>query len=195
MSMNRLSRRTALVWLLGSTMAACVRPTLRSSVAPTPLPTTEFGRWNQEARAILTDALETLQTFEMYAAFRLAAAPQSDKRADVELAWDPPAAMAWNEATHVARGLHGRSEQLFRNVTSTQTDTGLWREQRDLATWTHDLQDLGDALDAYRARVDRLAPDADGTAAWDLLDRAWTRWDTSAAHWGLSRTEAIACAS
>jgi hypothetical protein len=71
----------------------------------------------------------------------------------------------------------------------------MWREQRNVAEWTYELQNLGDELNAYRVRLDRLPPDSDGTVAWDLLDKAWARWDASALHWGVSRTEAIACAS
>jgi len=190
-----LSRRGLLTAISTLVVTACGRITQRPQPqAPPPTPI-QFDTWSNEARNILQDALETLQTFETYAAFRLSLADQTDKRSEYDLAWDPPATVAWNEATHVARGLHGRAEKLFKSVTATQLDPGVWREQRDMSEWTHDLQDLGDELDAYRTRVDRLAPNSDGTAMWDLLDRAWARWDASAGHWGLSRAEQIACAT
>jgi hypothetical protein len=189
-----MHRRRLLVGAAAIFGAACTQPAVRREPTP-PSTAAEFEPWNREARAILSDGLETLQTFEIYAAFRVSNAEQSDRRAATDLAWDPPSGVAWGEATHVARGLHGRAEQLFQRVSGAQVDPGVWRQQRDLATWTNDLLDLGDALDAFRTRVDRLAPGSDATQTWELLDRAWQRWDISAARWGVSRSEPIACAS
>jgi hypothetical protein len=142
---------------------------------------------------VLSDGVEALRTFEMYAAFRVSTAAQSERRLATDLAWDPPTNADWDEATHVARGLKGRAEQLLIAVSSATLDAGLWREQRVVAAAANELIRLGEALLAYRERLSQLAPASDGTEAWDLLDRAWQRWDTSAAHWGVSRAEPVAC--
>ena len=191
----QVSRRHLLVTMLGLVSWACTQPPPRPAAPTSAAPPAEFGVWDREAKAILSDALETLQTFENFAAFRLAAARESERRSANELAWDPPPSRAWDESTHVARGLHNRAEQLFLAVSKTALDASAWREQRDLAQWTHDLLDLGDALDAFRVRVGYLAPDGDGAAAWEVLDRAWARFDATAAHWGVSRAEPIGCGS
>src|SRR5260370_37185127 len=112
---------------------AAARPPVATGVLPA-----EFDRWNQEAQGILSDGLQTLRTFDDFQAFRASAG----------LAWDPPTGAAWDEATHVARGLHGRAEQLFRGVTTATLEPTVWREQRALADATHNLLDLGDALGA-----------------------------------------------
>jgi hypothetical protein len=139
---------------------------------------------------MLGDALETLRTFEVFVAFRVGNATGA-----TQLGWDPPTASAWNEATHVARGLHGRAEQLFLQVSTSQVDPAYWRQRREFAEATNDLLELGQALAAYRTRVDFLAPGGDGTAAWDVLDSAWARFDAAANRWGFSRAEPVACAS
>ncbi|MDQ3809959.1 MAG: hypothetical protein M3336_06675 [Chloroflexota bacterium] len=180
---------------LGVLMAACARIEPRPQPPPTPQPPAEWARWDREARAILSDALEALRTFEIYAAFRVSIATESDRRSANDLAWDPPSSAAWDEATHVARGLHGRAEQLFLQVSAAQLDGSHWRLKRELGEWTSDLLALGEALSAYRARLQVLPSGSDGSASWDLLDRAWARWDTSAAHWGLRRSESIRCAA
>jgi hypothetical protein len=146
-------------------------------------------RWEQQARGILQDTLETLRTFEIFAAFRIGMANPA------ELAWDPPTSAAWDEATHVARGLHGRAEQLLQQVSKSSVDASTWRQRRELAASTQALLELGDALLAYRTRIDHLAPAGDGSGAWDLLDTAWRRWEASASRLGFSRAEVIACAS
>ena len=94
----------------------------------------------------------------------------------------------------MTRGLRGRAEQLFQAVTTAHLDPSLWREQRDIADATHDLLDLGDALAAYRERVDVLPP-GDGSNALSLLDNGWAHWDAVAARWGTSRGEPIACST
>ena len=136
---------------------------------------------------MLSDALGTLRTFEVFVAFRIGVANRDQP------AWDPPTSAAWEEATHVAHGLHGRAEQMFQRITTAQVDAAFWRQRRELAEAANDLLDLGAALAAYRTRVDYLGVGDDGSGTWDLLDRAWQQWDTSAARWGLSRAEPIAC--
>jgi hypothetical protein len=190
-----MRRRTLLASILACAAAACARPVPRPARAALDEGGPEFERWNREATAILSDAHETLQTFEVFTAFRVAMAEQSERRSATELAWDPPSGAAWDEAIHVSKGMHGRTEQLFLAVSAAQLDPGRWRQQRDLADATHDLIELGDALGAYLTRVERLTPRSDGTEAWPLLDGAWQRWDANAARWGVSRAELIGCAT
>jgi hypothetical protein len=83
---------------------------------------------------------------------------------------------------------------LFKSVTTTRIDPSLWREQRKTADATHDLMVLGEALAAYRDRIDMLPP-GDANNALRLLDQAWAQWDTTAARWGVGRAEAISCVS
>jgi len=188
-----VNRRTILLASLAAFASGCTRLVPRS--VPTAVPVgAEFEPWNREARAILSDGLETLRTFEAYAAFRVSTADQSERRAPTDLAWDPPSNADWTEATHVARGLHGRAEQLEQRVSTATVDPVTWRQQRDLAAWTHELVDLGDMLKAYRDRIDRLPVGSDATQLWSALDAVWQRWDTSAAHWGVSRAEPVVCA-
>lgn len=141
---------------------------------------------------MLSDGLLTLRTFDVFAAYRVSSAEESSLRLPSGLAWDPPTSTAWDEATHVARGLHARADQLFQAVTTTQIDPSLWRQQRALADATHDLLDLGDGLLAYRDRIDGLPP-GDASGALGLLERVWGLWETAAARFGLSRSEPIGC--
>ena len=161
---------------------------------PTPQPNqgapAEFGAWTTEAQAMLSDSLEALRTLDVFAAYRASRAAESNQGRAAGLAWDPPTSAAWDEATHVARGLRGRANQLFLAVTTASIDQTFWREQRRLADAVPDLLDLGDALVALRDRIDRLSPD-DGSAGLGLLDQAWAQWEKTAARWGLSRSEAI----
>jgi hypothetical protein len=138
---------------------------------------------------MLSDALTTLRTFEIFAAFRVAIADQT------AFAWDPPTSAQWNEALHVARGLHGRAAQLAQQVSTSSIDASMWRQRRELAEASHGLVELGGALGAYLTRVDRLGPGGDGSSAWDVLDSAWAQWASNAARWGVSRAEPIACAT
>jgi len=177
-------RRSLLLSAIAALATACsrvvaTRPPAASAVLPA-----EFDRWNQEAQGILSDGLQTLRTFDDFQAFRAG-------NASAGLAWDPPTGAAWDEATHVARGLHGRAEQLFRVVTTATLDQTVWREQRSLADATHNLLDLGDALGAYRDRVDTLPP-GDAAGGLELLEAAWSQWDTAAAGFTISRSEPIA---
>ena len=188
----RIARRPLLSGSLVLLVGACSGP---PPARPTPPPTTlppDFARWTQEARAILSDGLETLRTFEDFQAFRVSTAERSDRRQASELTWDAPTSAAWDEATHVARGLHGRANQLFQAVTTTSVDPSVWRDQRTLADTVTVLLDLGDALLAYRNRVELLPP-GDAAGALPLLDAAWTKWDDGAGQLGLSRAELLGC--
>ena len=188
-----MSRRYLLLSTLA--LAACgrVQPRQRQ---PTLLPArpAEMDRWLQEARGILSDVLESLRTFDTFQAFRASTAPNTSTRLPSELMWDPPTSAAWDEATHVTRGVHGRAEQLFNAVTTTRLDASLWRQQREAADATHELLDLSEALAAYRDRIDALPP-GDAASALGLLDRAWARWETTAARWGVARAELVGCAA
>lgn len=180
-----------LLSLLPLGVAACARSTPpRADEAAAP--PADFDRWNQEAQGILSDVLQSLRTFDVFQAFRVSTAASSSLRLGSELAWDPPTSAAWDEATHVARGVHGRAEQLFQAITVARIGPNLWREQRALADAAHDLLDLGDALAAYGDRLGPLPP-GDASSALGLLDKAWAQWDAAAARWGTSRGEAIAC--
>jgi hypothetical protein len=183
----------ALVALLGLG-SACAR---RNEVPVTPTPpatTPELDGWNAQTRAMLADALQTLRTFDVFAAYRVSTAPASGMRSASELVWDPPTGQAWDEATHLARGLRGRADQLFQAVTTSQIDPSVWREQRALADVVYDIGGVGDALAAYRDRIDRLPP-GDASGALSLLDKAWKQWDDVAARMGMGRSEVISCAS
>jgi hypothetical protein len=143
---------------------------------------------------MVNDSLETLRTFEAFAAYRVASATQSDVRPASTLAWDPPSGAAWDLATRVARGLHGRADQLVQAITAGQVDPNVWREQRALADQVHDLLDVGDALRAYRDRIDRIPP-GDAASELKLLDNAWLRWEAAAARFSAARSELIGCAA
>ncbi len=174
-------------------VAACARVTPQSA-PPTPAPPPDLEPWNQEAQGILSDVLNTLRTFDDFQAFRVSTDNGSSMHLPSELSWDAPTSAAWDEATHVTRGLHGRADQLFTAVTTARINPDLWRLQRTLADATHNLLDLSDALSAYRDRVDVLPP-GDASSALRLLDAAWAQWAAAAGRWGVSRAEAIGCAS
>jgi hypothetical protein len=152
----------------------------------------DFDRWNQEAQGMLSDVLQTLRTYDNFQAFRVSMTEGSNMRLGSELAWDPPTSAAWEEATHVTRGLNGRAEQLFQAVTTARLDPNVWRDRRDIADATHGLLDLGDILSAYRERIDILPP-GDAAASLGLLDKAWGQWDAVAARWNVSRAQAVRC--
>ena len=185
-----LTRRSLLLLASALAASACVRPTQRPT-PPSPAAPPEFDTWTREAQGMLSDALNALRTFDVFMAYR-GTTPGSNARLPSELDWDPPTSTAWNEATHVAQGLHGRADQLFQSVSTARIDTSLWRQQRQLADASHALLDLGLALAIYRERVDSLPP-GDASSALSLLDRAWAQWTDSAERWGLSRSEPIAC--
>lgn len=193
----RIGRRPLLIKVAATTLALAGAACTRFAPAPPRAQTTavlspEFQRWNQEAQGILSDVRQTLRTFDDLQAFRASTAAGSTLRQPSELAWDPPTGVAWDEATHVTRGLHGRADQLFQAVTTADLDPTLWREQRAAADATHDLLDLADALPVYRNRIDLLPP-GDGSSVLDLLDKAWAQWEAAAARWSVSRAELILC--
>ena len=178
--------------LVALAAGACVRVAERAAPPPTPTARPELHGWTAQAQAMLSDALETLRTFEVFAAYRVSITPDSGLRFASELTWDPPTGAAWDSATHIARSLHGRADQLFQAVTTAQIEQSVWREQRSLADAIYELRVVGDALVAYRDRIDALPP-GDASGALTLLDMAWTQWEGTAARFGISRSEPIAC--
>jgi hypothetical protein len=186
-------------FLLGAVLAigstACGRAVAGRPTAPPSLSTpAEILAWNSAAQAMLSDTLKTLRIFEVLVAYRVSSAADSSLRLPSALAWDPPTGAAWDDATHVARGLRDRANQLFVAVTSASIDQSFWREQRRLADSILDLLDLGDALAAVRDRIDQL-PTGDGSGTLGLLDQAWAQWDRAALPWGVGRSEPIGCGS
>ncbi len=188
-----LGRRRLLLASLGVIAAGCARAVPRPGAQAAPA-APDFDAWSQEARGMLSDALEALRTFDSFHAFRVSTTASSSMRLGAELAWDPPSGAAWDEATHVARGLRGRAEQLFLAVTNAQIHPAQWREQRTTGDAAHDLVDLGSAVAAYRDRIDRLGV-GDASGALDQLDKVWAQWEASAARWQVSRSEPIGCGS
>lgn len=184
------SRRLFLTVLGGLLVSACVRVAQRAPAPDAPATTPELDAWTAQARSMVSDALQTLRTFDVFAAYRVSITPDSGQRLSSELIWDPPTGLAWDDATHVARGLHGRADQLLQAVTTAQIDPSAWREQRALADAVHDMRDVGDALGAYRDRIDTLPP-GDASGALSLLDRAWTQWERTAGRFGVGRAEPI----
>jgi hypothetical protein len=175
---------------LGLIVAACGRVAPKPSPAQA-TPSADFDGWRQEAQGMLSDALQALRTFDGFHAFRVSTAAESGMRLAAELAWDAPTSAAWDEATHVARAMRSRAEQLLVAVTSARVGPELWREQRAVADRASDLVGLGDALSAYRDRLDRVGGDATGALA--QLDQVWGQWDAAATRWGISRAEPIGC--
>ncbi len=187
-----LSRRRVLAALiLAGATAACRQVSPRPAV-PTDPPSPAIDEWRATAQAMLNDALATLRTFDDFVAYRVSVTPSSGMRSAASLLWDPPSGAAWDSATHTSRGLHDRAYQLLQAITTASIDPALWRTQRTMADATQDIINLGDALQAYRDRIDRLPP-GDASGALDLLNRAWTQWDAVATRWDLTRTEAITC--
>src|SRR5690348_12804487 len=172
--------------MLTAFAAACARISPR--VDPTPAThTSETDAWQATGQAVLADALTTLRTFEDFAAYRVSLTPNpSEQKAVSTLAWDPPTGAAWDNATNVSRGLRDRANQLFQAISTANVDPAVWRTQRDMAEASHDLMDVGDAMRAYRGRLDRLTP-GDAMGALELLDAAWARWETEAPRWGMAR--------
>ena len=185
-------RRLLLGTLVGLMASGCATLPRRAEAPATPAATPELDAWKAEAEAMLKDSLQTLRTFDDFAAYRVSVTASSGMRSKSELVWDPPTGQAWDDATHVARGLRGRADQLFQAVTTAQVDASVWRDQRSLAELAHDLGDVGDALEIYRNRIDRLAP-GDASGALSLLNDAWKQWETVAATLDMARSEAIGC--
>jgi hypothetical protein len=191
-SMALRRRRLLLNAVMLAVASACARVPERVAGPPTPDVTPDLDAWRGAAIAMLTDGLQTLRTFEVFSAYRVSITPNSDRRTASELVWDPPTGSDWDLATHVAHGLRGRSDQLFQAITTATVDASVWRDQRLLADVAHDVGGVGDALAAYRDRLDGLKP-GDAAGALSLLDDAWGRWEQTAARLGLGRAEPIGC--
>jgi hypothetical protein len=192
-----MSRRRFLFLLAGASVglvSACVQAPRRGASLTAPATTPELDGWRAQANALLADGLQTLRTFESFAAYRASVTAASDRRSGAELVWDPPTGAEWDAATRVAHGLRGRADQLFQAITRTQVDLSVWREQREMADVVGDVGGVGDALGAYRDRLDALRP-GDAAGALSLLDDAWSKWDRTAERLGLARSEAIDCAA
>jgi hypothetical protein len=188
-----IGRRGLLLGALSLGMAsACARIPERTPGPPTPTATPDLDAWRAEANALLSDGLQTLRTFEVFAAFRVSITPGSDRRSASELVWDPPSGAEWDAATHVAHSLRGRADQLFQAITTATVDPSIWRDQRTLADIIRDIGPVGDALAAYRDRLDRAQP-GDAGGGLGLLDDAWAMWDQTTTRLGLGRAEAIGC--
>jgi hypothetical protein len=172
---------------------ACARVPERAKSPSTPLAAPELEAWRTEAAGLAQDGLQALREFEVFAAYRVSTTSGSNRRSASELVWDPPSGADWEAATHVSRSLRARADQLFQSITTAQVDTSIWREQRELADIAYGIGDVGDALAAYRDRVDWLPP-GDATAAMALLDNAWGKWELTAGRLRLGRAEPITCA-
>jgi hypothetical protein len=180
--------------LLAVIGSGCARVAERVPAPPGPTATPELDAWRTEAQAMLKDALRTLRTFDEFAAYRVSVTASSGMRSPSELVWDPPTGQAWDDATYVARGLHGRADSLFQAITTAHVDPSVWRDQRSLAELVRDIGDVGDALAVYRNRIDRLPP-GDASGALSLLDAAWKQWETVAASVGMARAEDVGCSA
>lgn len=187
-----LTRRRALLYLALSFGLACTRVTERAQPPPAPTSMPELDGWRAEVQAMLGDGLQTLRTFDVFAAYRISVTSDSGRRSANELVWDPPTGMGWDAASHEARSLRGRADQLMQAISNTQVDARIWREQRLLADVVHDVGRVGDALAAYRDRLDGLRP-GDASGALELLGEAWDKWEQIAGRIGVSRAEAVGC--
>jgi hypothetical protein len=189
-----LHRRTILLGVLATATGACVHPRPRTepTSAASSLPMAEA--WNDEARAILGNALEVLRTFDTYAAYRISAAETSSLQSSWEFSWDPPSAAAWEAAAKDVQGLRERALHLHGGVVISAPDPALWRERRAFADATLLVVEMVDSLAGYRARVDRLPPYGDGSSALPVLQRAWELWSSAAGHWGVRNWEVMTCA-
>jgi hypothetical protein len=174
--------------------SACARVPERAEAPSTPIAAPELEAWRREAASLARDGLQALREFEVFTAYRVSTTSGSDRRSASELVWDPPSGADWDAATHVSRSLRSRADQLFQSVTTAQVDASIWREQRELADIAHGIGDVGDALAAYRDRIDSLRP-GDATGALALLNTAWGTWEQTAGRLGLARAEAIGCAT
>src|SRR5215468_11274152 len=108
----RTNRRGLLCGVLAAFAAsACLRVPEPLAAPRGSATTPELDNWQAGARGMLLDALQTLRTFDSFAAFRVSTTGSSGMRSPAELAWDPPPGAAWDDASHVAHGLHGRADQ------------------------------------------------------------------------------------
>ena len=182
-------RRLLLIGLIGSGLAACVRPAERQDPARLAATTDETAAWQSQALAVLADTLGALRTCDAYAAYRASASA----RASTDPVWDPPTSAEWASAQQQASGLRQRADQLFQTIANSRIDPSVWRERRAMAAGAHELVDAADALRAYLERANHFAPDGDGSGGLEFLKTAWSRWDAAAQAWGRDRTEPIAC--
>jgi hypothetical protein len=189
-----LHRRSVLLGVLATAAAACVRPRSRAEPETPTAGLANAQAWDDEARAILRAALGVLRTFDTYAAYRISVAEASSLRSNWEFSWDPPTTAAWGAATEGVQRLRERAVHLHGSVVTSAPDPALWRERRAFADATVIVSEMADALAGYRARVDRLPQDGDGSGALPVLNRAWELWSSAADHWGVSRWELIPCA-
>ena len=99
----RQHSRTRRQFVFGSLVAlaagACVRVAERPAAPPTPTSSPELDGWTAQAQAMLSDALKTLRTFDVFAAYRVSINPESGLRFASELTWDPPTGAAWDNAS------------------------------------------------------------------------------------------------
>jgi hypothetical protein len=73
-----VGRRLILGWMLGSAAAgACVRVAPRDESTPGLASSPDIDRWQASAQGMLADALATLQTFDVFAAYRVQVGDQS----------------------------------------------------------------------------------------------------------------------
>src|SRR5690242_2765270 len=101
------SRRTFLAAAITALAASACGLSQVRPAPPTPAPPTspDLDAWTTQAQTMLADALQTLRTFDAFAAFRISTTPTSGVRSSSELLWDAPTGKDWDSATHVARGL------------------------------------------------------------------------------------------
>jgi hypothetical protein len=185
-----LSRRLFIAGVLAGGVAACVRPAARQDPAQVPPTTDETAAWNDQAHALLGDALAALRVCDTYAAYRASASA----RGSSDPIWDPPTSAQWGLVQQQAGGLRQRADELFQTIANSRIDSSAWRERRALAAGAHELMDAADALAGYLERANHFAPDGDGSGGLDLLRTAWSHWDAAALAWSLDRTESLPCA-
>src|SRR5205807_1325913 len=90
-------RRFFLLSCVAASATACARIAPRPPAPTAVVLPPDFTGWNQEARGILSDGLETLRAFDVFQAFRVSTAAQTGARLANELAWVrwDTAAMRW----------------------------------------------------------------------------------------------------
>ena len=87
-----IGRRLFLISCVAASATACARTTPRPPAPTAVALPADFASWNQEARGILSDGLETLRAFDVFQAFRVSTAAQSSPTvafglAETMLAW------------------------------------------------------------------------------------------------------------
>src|SRR3712207_4815906 len=111
-----MKRRTLLLAGLSWVGTACARPQPPPNRAPQASPATEVlvAEWDDEARAIVAEALPVLRTFDAHAAYRMSATihTTSEARFSGEPTWYPPTSRSWARATQAAGALKPRGVTL-----------------------------------------------------------------------------------